>query len=106
ADATAARRPFPSPELVAGLGETPVVYGTNAHSNGLVAWDRFCGGLDNHNSVILARSGAGKSYLAKLEVLRSLAVGGTVLHLGTEEGRSNPFALPPTDVDGQTVTDR
>lgn len=125
-DATATLLPFTSPELVADLGETTVVYGTNAHSNGLVAWDRFCGGLDNHNSVILARSGAGKSYLAKLEVLRSLlvgvevavidpegeygrlaeAVGGTVLHLGTEEGRLNPFALPPTDVDEQAFTNR
>lgn len=125
-DATATLLPFTSPELVADLGETTVVYGTNAHSNGLVAWDRFCGGLDNHNSVILARSGAGKSYLAKLEILRSLlvgvevavidpegeygrlaeAVGGTVLHLGTEEGRLNPFALPPTDVDEQAFTNR
>ncbi|WP_236568033.1 VirB4 family type IV secretion system protein [Nocardiopsis sp. FR6] len=127
-DAVATMLPFTSPELVADLGETTVVYGTNAHSSGLVAWDRFCGSLDNHNSVILARSGAGKSYLAKLEVLRSLlvgvevavidpegeylrlaeAVGGTVLGLGTENGRLNPFTLPDPDTekDGQAFTSR
>ncbi|MFD6949848.1 conjugal transfer protein TraC [Nocardiopsis sp. TSRI0078] len=127
-DAVATTLPFTSPELVADLGETTVVYGTNTHSNGLVAWDRFCGGLDNHNSVILARSGAGKSYLAKLEVLRSLlvgvevavidpegeylrlteAVGGTILRLGTENGRLNPFAFPTSgaEKDGQAFTSR
>jgi hypothetical protein len=31
---------------------------------------------DNHHSVVLARSGAGKSYLVKLETLRSLYDGG------------------------------
>lgn len=125
-DAAATLLPFTSPELVADLGETTVVYGTNTHSSGLVAWDRFCGGLDNHNSVILARSGAGKSYLAKLEVLRSLlvgvevsvidpegeylrlaeAVGGTVLRLGTEEERLNPFTLPTAEADDQGFTNR
>ncbi|WP_160050077.1 VirB4 family type IV secretion system protein [Nocardiopsis sp. FR4] len=125
-DAAATLLPFTSPELVADLGETTVVYGTNTHSSGLVAWDRFCGGLDNHNSVVLARSGAGKSYLAKLEVLRSLlvgvevavidpegeylrlaeAVGGTTIRLGTPEGRLNPFALPPADTDEQGFTNR
>ncbi|MCY9787119.1 ATP-binding protein [Nocardiopsis sp. EMB25] len=125
-DAAATLLPFTSPELVAELGDTAVVYGANTHSNGLVAWDRFCGELDNHNSVILARSGAGKSYLAKLEVLRSLfvgvdvavidpegeyvrlaeAVGGTALRLGTPEGRLNPFDLSDPDVDGQAFTNR
>ncbi|MCY9785187.1 ATP-binding protein [Nocardiopsis sp. EMB25] len=125
-DAVATLLPFTSPELVADLGETTVVYGTNTHSSGVVAWDRFSGGLDNHNSVILARSGAGKSYLAKLEVLRSLlvgvqvavidpegeycrlaeAVGGTTLRLGVEEDRLNPFALPPVEADAQGFTNR
>ncbi|MFV2198826.1 VirB4 family type IV secretion system protein [Nocardiopsis sp. LOL_012] len=125
-DAVATLLPFTSPELVADLGETTVVYGTNTHSRGVVAWDRFCGALDNHNSVILARSGAGKSYLAKLEVLRSLlvgvqvavidpegeyrrlaeAVGGTVLALGTGRGRLNPFTLPPAQADPHAFTNR
>ena len=71
-------------------------------------------GLDNHNSVVLARSGAGKSYLTKLDILRSLyqgvqvlvvdpeqeyarlaeAVGGTVVDLGAPGVRINPFDLP------------
>jgi type IV secretory pathway VirB4 component len=124
-DAIAAALPFTSPELDAELGETAVVYGANTHSAGLVLWDRFCGGLDNHNAVILARSGAGKSYLAKLEVLRSLmagvdvavidpedeyarlaeAVGGVRIPLGTPEGRINPLDLP-ADGDAQAFTHR
>ena len=74
-------------------------------------WDRFT--QSNYNSVILARSGAGKSYLAKLEALRSLyrgvdvlvvdpeneyeqladSVGGTYVRLGAQGVRINPFDL-------------
>ena len=69
-DALAASFPFASAELSATTG---VLYGTATNGSGLVLWDRFA--QDNHNSVILARSGAGKSYLAKLEALRSLYAG-------------------------------
>ncbi len=115
--ALAAAFPFTSPDLPptdpTSLAPTGVLYGLNVASNGLVHWDRF-GDLDNHNSVILGRSGAGKSYLVKLEVLRSLyrgveihvvdpedeyarlaaAVGATYLHLGADGVRINPFDLP------------
>jgi type IV secretory pathway VirB4 component len=111
--ALAAAFPFTSPDLTAELGPTAVLYGANTASASLVAWDRFA--QDNHNSVILAHSGAGKSYLAKLEALRSLytgvevavidpedeyarmcaAVGGAYLHLGAPKVRFNPFDLPP-----------
>ena len=77
-----------------------------------MAWDRWA--ADNHNSVTLAASGAGKSYLAKLEILRSLyegtecwvidpedeyarlagAVGGAYVHLGAPGVHLNPFDLP------------
>ena len=107
-DALAARFPFASAELSATTG---VLYGTTTNGSGLVLWDRFA--QDNHNSVILARSGAGKSYLAKLEALRSLyrgievavvdpedeyrrlaeAVGGAYVHLGAPGVRVNPFDL-------------
>ncbi len=107
-DALAAAFPFASAELSATTG---VLYGTTASGTGLLCWDRF--GLDNHNSVILARSGAGKSYLAKLEALRSLyqgievfvvdpedeyrrlaeTVGGAYVHLGAPGVRVNPFDL-------------
>ena len=109
-DAVAAAFPFSGVDL-AGAGG--VLYGTTLSGSGLVCWDRFA--LDNHNSVILARSGAGKSYLAKLEALRSLydgvevfvvdpedeyrrlahAVGGAYLHLGASGVRLNPFDLAP-----------
>jgi len=80
--ALAAGFPFASADLaLAGVtssssdsnGGGGVLYGRNATTAGLVLWDRFA--QDNHNAVILARSGAGKSYLAKLEVLRSLYAG-------------------------------
>jgi len=94
-------------------GAGGVLYGVSATGAQLVYWDRFA--QDNYNSVILARSGAGKSYLAKLEALRSLytgvevavidpedeyarlaaAVGGTYLKLGSPGVRLNPFDLPP-----------
>jgi type IV secretory pathway VirB4 component len=113
--ALAAAFPFTSPDLTAELGSTTVLYGANAASASLVAWDRFA--QPNHNSTIIASSGAGKSYLAKLEALRSLyagvevavidpedeyarlcaAVGGAYLHLGAPGVRLNPFDLPRGD---------
>ena len=125
--ALAAAFPFTSPDLPAPdptTGATPsgVLYGYNIGSQGLVHWDRFGDGMHNHNSVILGRSGAGKSYLVKLELLRSLyrnieiavvdpedeyarlaaAVGGTYVHLGTRGVRLNPFDLPiHTRADGR-----
>jgi type IV secretory pathway VirB4 component len=107
--ALAAAFPFASPSLPTTEG---VFYGRNAASHGLVFWDRFA--QPNHNCVILARSGAGKSYLAKLEALRWLyagvqvavidpedeyrrmaqAVGGTTIRLGAPGVRVNPFDLP------------
>jgi len=108
--ALAASFPFASAELESTGG---VLYGRNAITHGLVLWDRF--GCENYNQVILAKSGAGKSYLAKLELLRWLyrgvevavvdpedeyrrladAVGGTYLRLGAPGVRLNPFDLDP-----------
>ncbi len=123
--ALAAAFPFTSPDLTTDLGPTAVLYGANLSSASLVAWDRYA--QDNHNSVILARSGSGKSYLAKLEALRSLyagvevavidpedeyarlaaAVGGAYLHLGAPRVRLNPFDLPPKGrKDGDPLTER
>ncbi|GAA1895305.1 VirB4 family type IV secretion system protein [Streptantibioticus ferralitis] len=115
--ALSAAFPFTSPDLppadpTSVAAPSGVLYGYNVGSQGLVHWDRFA--LDNHNAVILGRSGAGKSYLVKLELLRSLyrgienhvidpedeyarlvaAVGGTYVHLGAEDVRLNPFDLP------------
>jgi len=59
--------PFVSSDLSDDKG---VMYGINQHNGSLVVFDRFS--LENYNSVIFAKSGAGKSYLIKLEALRSL----------------------------------
>ena len=114
--ALAASFPFTSPDLPrdpADPGALPgVLYGVNTAGPGLVAWDRWA--QPNHNSVTLAASGAGKSYLAKLEILRSLyqgtecwvidpeneyerlasAVGGAYVQLGAGGVHLNPFDLP------------
>ncbi|GGU39623.1 hypothetical protein GCM10010178_34910 [Lentzea flava] len=125
--ALAAAFPFTSPDLPApdpasAAAPAGVLYGYNIGSQGLVHWDQFGVGMHNHNSVVLGRSGAGKSYLVKLELLRSLyrgveiavidpedeyarlaaAVGGTYVHLGATGVRLNPFDLPiQTRADGR-----
>lgn len=110
--ALSAAFPFASPDLNAPVGQTGVLYGMNVASSGVVVWDRFA--QDNHNSVVLARSGAGKSYFTKLEALRLLypgvqvcvvdpegeyqrlaeVTGGTHIALGAEGVAFNPFDLP------------
>jgi len=77
--ALAAAFPFASAEIEATGG---TLYGHNAATGGLVFVDRFA--LENYNQVILARSGAGKSYLAKLQILRSLYAGVEVLVVDPE----------------------
>lgn len=128
-DALAASFPLASSDLPPPLPGEPapaggVLYGLNAASQGVVWWDRWA--QDNHNSVVLARSGAGKSYLVKLEVLRSLyggvqvavidpedeyrrladAVGGTTIALGADGIRINPLDLPPGDTRPDALTRR
>lgn len=92
--------------------EDGILYGL-APSGAPLLLDRFA--RENYNSVLLARSGAGKSYLAKLEALRLLyrgvkvfvidpedeyrrlceAVGGTYLPLAGEQPVAlNPLQLP------------
>ena len=79
--ALAASFPFTSPDLPRDPADPQalpgVLYGLNTAGPGLVAWDRWA--ADNHNSVTLAASGAGKSYLAKLEILRVPVRGHRVL---------------------------
>ena len=128
-DALAAAFPLASADLPAplpgeGVPAGGVLYGLNTASNGVVWWDRWS--QDNHNSVVLARSGAGKSYLVKLEVLRSLydgvqvaiidpedeylrladAVGGTAIQLGAPGIRVNPLDIPAGDRRPDALTRR
>lgn len=116
-DALAASFPFTSPDLPIASGDTGmgVLFGLNLASTGVIVWDRW--EQDNYNAVILARSGAGKSFLAKLDLLRNLylgvdafvidpedeylaladAVGGTVIRPGAQGVRINPLDLNPGD---------
>jgi len=72
--------PFTSSELTANEG---VLYGINEHNGSLVIFDRFT--LENANCVVFAKSGAGKSYMVKLETLRSLMFGTEILVIDPEE---------------------
>ncbi len=62
--------PFVSEDLSSNQG---IMYGINLHNNNLVIFDRFA--LENANQVVFAKSGSGKSYSTKLEIIRSLMAG-------------------------------
>jgi len=107
--------PFVSFDLTSDRG---ILYGINRHNSSLILFDRFS--LENYNSVVFAKSGSGKSYATKLEVLRSLmfgtdvividpereydrlaeATGGRSFHISlSSEHHINPFDLPPVKED-------
>ncbi len=72
--------PFVSFELTSDRG---ILYGINRHNSGLILFDRFS--LENYNSVTFAKSGAGKSYFTKLEILRSLMFGTEIIVIDPEK---------------------
>ena len=76
--------PFVSSALTSNSG---IMYGINEHNGSLIIFDRFS--QENANSVIFAKSGAGKSYLVKLEALRSLMFGTEVIVIDPEEEYKN-----------------
>ena len=53
--------------------ESGIMYGINEHNDSLVIFDRFQ--MENANMIIFAKSGVGKSYTVKLEILRQLMFG-------------------------------
>ena len=90
-----------------------ILYGINTHNNSLILFDRFK--TENANMVVFAKSGSGKSFWVKLEILRSLmlwtdvividpeneykalvdTVGWSYLDVSLNSGqRINPFDLP------------
>ncbi len=102
--------PFISFDLTAEKG---ILYGINRHNSSLILFDRFS--LENYNSVTFAKSGSGKSYATKLEILRSLmfdidvividpereyeylaeTVGGRYFNISlSSDHHINPFDLP------------
>ena len=66
--------PFVTSELTMDHG---IMYGINMHNRSLVIFDRF--ELENANTVVFAKSGAGKSYFVKLETIRSLMLGTEII---------------------------
>lgn len=106
--------PFVSFDLSSDKG---ILYGLNRHNGSLILFDRFS--LENYNSIVFAKSGSGKSYATKLEILRTLmfdteviiidpereyeylaeSVGGRYFNISlTSDHHINPFDLPvPTE---------
>ncbi len=102
--------PFVSFDLTSDEG---ILYGVNRHNSSLVIFDRFS--LENYNSIIFAKSGAGKSFATKLEIIRTLmfdtdvividpereyeylaeSVGGRYFNISlSSDNHINPFDLP------------
>ncbi len=102
--------PFSSNSLSQDDG---VFYGINTHNKSLIIFDRFRS--ENANMCVFAKSGWGKSFAVKLEILRSLMMGIDVIVLDPEneyralvetvggtytnislnsEEKINPFDLP------------
>ena len=71
--------PFSTAALTRNEG---ILYGMNQHDGSLIIFDRFT--LENANSVILGKSGGGKSFFVKMEALRLLMMGVDVIILDPE----------------------
>src|SRR3990167_5980316 len=71
--------PFTTASLTSNRG---VLYGINEHDGSLVIFDRFS--LENANSLVLAKSGSGKSFFVKLESVRYLMFGAEVFIIDHE----------------------
>ncbi len=76
--------PFVTSELTMDHG---IMYGLNIHNKSLVIFDRF--ELENANTVVFAKSGAGKSYFVKLEAVRSLMLGTEIIIIDPEREYEN-----------------
>jgi len=102
--------PFVSFDLSSNNG---ILYGINRQNSSLILFDRFS--LENYNSVTFAKSGSGKSYATKLEIIRTMmfdtdvividpereyeylaeAVGGRYFNISlSSQHHINPFDLP------------
>lgn len=59
-----------------------ILYGINTHNNSLILFDRFKS--ENANMCVFAKSGSGKSFAVKLEILRTLMMGTDVIVIDPE----------------------
>ncbi len=71
--------PFTSATLTQDKG---VMYGINQLNGSLIIFDRYS--LENANEVVFGKSGAGKSYLIKLEIMRQFMFGTEVIVIDPE----------------------
>lgn len=71
--------PFVSSELTMDSG---IMFGINKHNKSLIVFDRYK--MPNANMVVFATSGAGKSYMIKLEAMRSLMLGTHIIIIDPE----------------------
>ncbi|MGB9707399.1 MAG: VirB4-like conjugal transfer ATPase, CD1110 family [Microgenomates group bacterium] len=106
--------PFATASLTANEG---ILYGINEHDGSLIIFDRFT--LENANSVILGKSGGGKSFLVKLETLRLLMMGVDVIIIDPENeyqklaqsvggefmvfSPSSPYKINPFDLSTEEI---
>lgn len=86
--------PFVSSDLSDDRG---IMYGINEHNGSLVIFDRF--NMQNYNSVVFASAGAGKSYMIKLEAMRSLMFGTDIIVIDPE----NEYRVLAEAVGGQYI---
>ncbi len=114
--------PFSTASLTKNEG---ILYGVNEHDGSLIIFDRFT--LENANSVILGKSGGGKSFFVKLEALRSLMMDAEVLIVDPEneyqklcqsmdgefiefsansQYKINPFDLPKDNIEPDELSNK
>jgi len=102
--------PFVTASLTANEG---ILYGENQNDGSLVIFDRFS--LESANAVVLGKSGGGKSFFVKLEILRLLMLGTDVIVIDPENeyeklmgavggefvsfSISSPHKINPFDID-------
>ena len=87
--------PFVTASLTSAEG---ILYGVNQYDGSLIIFDRFK--LENANSVILGKSGGGKSFLVKLEALRLLMMDTNVIIIDPE----NEYKKLTESMGGEFVT--
>lgn len=87
--------PFTSSDLSMDKG---IMYGINTYNRSLVIFDRFA--MPNANMVVFATSGAGKSFMVKLEAVRSLMLGTEIMVIDPE----NEYEMLARSIGGSYIS--
>lgn len=104
--------PFTSATLTQDKG---VMYGVNQQNGSLILFDRFS--MENANEVVFGKSGSGKSFFIKLEIMRQFMFGTEVIIIDPEHeygllsqtlggeliqfSTSSPITINPFDLTGK-----